>query len=368
LLDLAGAAVDLFAFDAAITRGDPRSLAEAVALYRGPLLEGCTEEWAFQERQVREQAYLAALEKLAAEAMAAGDAATAEGRLRQAAAVDPLRDSVQRALMAALAASGNYASVREAAAQLGHSIAAGISTGTVYAGAIGPERHRETTVVGPVVNLASRLQEHAGPGQILIGEATYHLTRRAFEFSPHSLAARGIVEPVVAHSVIRALARPDKARGIEGLRAPLIGRDEELTKLRAALARILPSGTPESEDGEAARGQIVSLIGEAGVGKSRLIAELKQGVGCRVWGVGSDGSDPTPYTLHPTPYTLHPTPFAPLVGGPLPGTGGDGPLLPLCGSTPSLLRLARRRGRCGSSGADCRRPAGVRGGLRRLRR
>src|SRR5438270_10149138 len=61
-LDLSGAQIDVVAFDRAIARGDLASLEEAISLYRGPLLEGCVEEWAFQERQAREQAYLAALE------------------------------------------------------------------------------------------------------------------------------------------------------------------------------------------------------------------------------------------------------------------------------------------------------------------
>jgi DNA-binding SARP family transcriptional activator len=65
-LDLAGAAVDVIDFDAAIARGDAASLEQAAALYRGALLEGCAEDWAFQERQAREEAYLNAREKLAA--------------------------------------------------------------------------------------------------------------------------------------------------------------------------------------------------------------------------------------------------------------------------------------------------------------
>jgi DNA-binding SARP family transcriptional activator len=108
-LDLEGATVDLLAFDQAIARGDPASLEEAVALYRGPLLEGCTEEWAFQERQTREQAYLAARERLAALALERGETEEAERHLRLAVAVDRLRESAQRALMQVLAAGGNYA-------------------------------------------------------------------------------------------------------------------------------------------------------------------------------------------------------------------------------------------------------------------
>src|SRR5262249_19589114 len=70
--DLSGAEVDVIAFDDAIARGDSASLGEAVELYRGPLLEGGTEEWVRPERDAREQAYLGALERLAAEAQAGG--------------------------------------------------------------------------------------------------------------------------------------------------------------------------------------------------------------------------------------------------------------------------------------------------------
>jgi DNA-binding SARP family transcriptional activator len=108
-LDLKGAEADVLSFDRAMARGDPVGLEEAVGLYRGPLLDGCAEEWVFQERQPREQAYLGALETLAAQAMARGDPEAAERQLRRAVTVDPLRESTQRALMQALAEAGNYA-------------------------------------------------------------------------------------------------------------------------------------------------------------------------------------------------------------------------------------------------------------------
>jgi DNA-binding SARP family transcriptional activator len=108
-LDLSSAHADVVAFDAALARGELASLEGAVALYRGPLLEGWSEEWVFPERQAREQAYLAALERLAAQALERGDAATGERYLRQAVATDPLRESAQRALMEALAGGGNDA-------------------------------------------------------------------------------------------------------------------------------------------------------------------------------------------------------------------------------------------------------------------
>jgi DNA-binding SARP family transcriptional activator len=105
--DLTGADADVVRFDAAIAAGDARSLQEAVALYRGPLLEGCAEEWVFPERASRAEACLQALETLADQAAERGDPAAALGYLAQAAALDPLRDSTQRRRMEVLAASGD---------------------------------------------------------------------------------------------------------------------------------------------------------------------------------------------------------------------------------------------------------------------
>src|SRR5207248_616639 len=99
-LDLAEADVDVLAFDAAIARGDRPALERAVALYRGPLLEGWAALWVLQERQVREEAYLLALERLAEQAVAEGESLEAVRYLRQAVGVDPLRESAQRSLMA----------------------------------------------------------------------------------------------------------------------------------------------------------------------------------------------------------------------------------------------------------------------------
>jgi class 3 adenylate cyclase len=178
-------------------------------------------------------------------------------------------DDAERAIRAAL-------EIRAAARQQGLEVTAGINTGEVYVGGMGSEQHRELTVVGPIVNLASRLQGQAEPGQILVGEATFRQTCRAFTFRPFSLEIKGIARPVAAYAVARPLSRPQKARGIEGLQAELIGRDKELAQLQEALAETLQG-----------RGQVVTLIGEAGLGKSRLVAELKlaaaRGVTSPLW-------------------------------------------------------------------------------------
>jgi non-specific serine/threonine protein kinase len=106
-LDLSGAVCDVIAFDAAVQRGDSASLQEAVALYRGPLLEECSEEWLILEREARGQAYLTALETLAAMAIQEGNTHEAIGYLRRAVAADAYRETAQRALMQALAISGD---------------------------------------------------------------------------------------------------------------------------------------------------------------------------------------------------------------------------------------------------------------------
>jgi tetratricopeptide (TPR) repeat protein len=98
---------------------------------------------------------------------------------------------------------------------------------------------------------------------------------RAFEHAPRVIRAKGFDEPVTAYAVLRPLPRPEKVRGIEGLCAELIGREEEVAKIAESL-RMVMSG----------RGCMVSIVGEAGVGKSRLVAELK-GMALRE----SDGRD-----------------------------------------------------------------------------
>lgn len=108
-LDLSGVSVDVLEFDQALDRKDAASLAEAVALYRAPLLAECDEDWVLPERARREQAYLQALDLLAAHARDRGDAAAAIGYLRRAILVDPLRESLHCALMEVLAAAGDYA-------------------------------------------------------------------------------------------------------------------------------------------------------------------------------------------------------------------------------------------------------------------
>ncbi|MCW3095411.1 MAG: transcriptional regulator, LuxR family [Chthonomonadaceae bacterium] len=115
-LEMAGAFADVVAFDSALKRAvgvaDPAALLqEAVALYRGPLLPDCPEEWANVERNRREQAYLTALEALATHGSAQGDHAAAVHWLRLLTSADPYRESAYGSLMQALADCGDSAAI-----------------------------------------------------------------------------------------------------------------------------------------------------------------------------------------------------------------------------------------------------------------
>lgn len=108
-LDTTDITVDVLDFDDAVKCGDTASLERATALYRGPLLEDCLEEWILPEREARAVSYLQALESLAAGAMERGESATAAHYLRLILARDPLRETAQRSLMQALVQQGSYA-------------------------------------------------------------------------------------------------------------------------------------------------------------------------------------------------------------------------------------------------------------------
>jgi len=190
-----------------------------------------------------------------------GDAVLAVFGIPQAHEDDP-----ERAVRAALA-------VREAFPEFATAVAErhgatvglriGVNTGDVVSSREAAARG-ELIVSGDAVNVAARLQQAAAPGQVVVGDRTHSATSRVVEYRDlGALGAKGKSAPVQAWLATAIAARPGR-RGIEGLSAPIIGRDEELAVLGAIAARVVRERVP----------QLITLFGTAGVGKSRLLAEF----------------------------------------------------------------------------------------------
>ena len=157
---------------------------------------------------------------------------------------------------------------REMESQLGVTIKMriGINHGEVIAGNVGSEDRMDFTIIGSNVNLAARLEQAAESGSVLVGQSVYQRTHRLFEFQAQSLLElKGIAEPVKSWLALGPKVQPASVRGLEGLSARMIGRDKELTALRTAASDLMT--------GDA--GRLILVTGEAGIGKSRLIAEFK---------------------------------------------------------------------------------------------
>lgn len=137
----------------------------------------------------------------------------------------------------------------------------GISTGLVVAGTVG--EGKDYGVVGDTVNVAARLQQSGAPGQVTVSEETYRLIRKSFECRPlGAVLLKGKAEPLQTFEVVGP-KRERVSKGGEALGAPFIGREDELRQLRELFVRARKGRT-----------QVVSLVGEAGIGKSRLLAEF----------------------------------------------------------------------------------------------
>jgi class 3 adenylate cyclase/tetratricopeptide (TPR) repeat protein len=180
-----------------------------------------------------------------------------------------LEDAPRRACLAALAIHEALAPLREEV-RARHGVdfqwRIGIHGGPVVVGRIGDDLRMDYTAVGDTTNLAARLEKAAPAGGILISDATQRLVTGLFDTEDlGELHLKGKSEPTHVHQVLseRPVSRmeADAHRGL----TPLCGRDRELSSLRRAF-----------DGARLGRGQVVFVVGEAGIGKSRLVHEFRR--------------------------------------------------------------------------------------------
>ncbi|MBI3248348.1 MAG: AAA family ATPase [Deltaproteobacteria bacterium] len=180
-----------------------------------------------------------------------------------------LEDHPHRALYAALRMQEtvrHYAVELRKQRDIDLQIRVGVNTGEVVVGAIGNDLFMEYTPVGHAVGLAARMETMAPPGSTLVTDATYRLTRQAFRFASRGLTkVKGAAEPFAVHELLGLGPSQSrlKTRTASGL-SPFLGRARELAQMQDFAATAA-----------AGHGQVVTLLGEAGLGKSRLIEECK---------------------------------------------------------------------------------------------
>ncbi len=179
-------------------------------------------------------------------------------------------DDALRAVRAAMEIRTSLASLNEElhrAYGVTLQVRTGINTGEVVSGDLAAG---QTLVTGDAVNVAARLEQGAGPGDIVVGEATYRLVRDAVSVEPTNAGQlRGKDEPVAIYRLLEI--REDDIRAARGLASPIVGRAGELSLLQQAFELSAREGAC----------YLFTVLGTAGVGKSRLTEEAITSLGGR---------------------------------------------------------------------------------------
>jgi predicted ATPase/class 3 adenylate cyclase len=171
-------------------------------------------------------------------------------------------DDAERAVRAGLAMRDELAELnRELAVELAARV--GVNSGEAVAET---SEASQFLVTGDVVNVAARIQQGADVGEVVVGALTEQLTRVAIEYRPHEpIVAKGKTAPLAVFTAVRAKsAIPSQARGLPAMRAALVGRERELKLLLDTIERAKAERAVH----------VFTLLGEPGVGKSRLVGEV----------------------------------------------------------------------------------------------
>ncbi len=179
-------------------------------------------------------------------------------------------DDAERAVRAALEMQAAMVELAGELRREGHpelSLRIGVETGEVLVDLGRASGERDRIVTGDAVNTAARLQQVALPGAIVVGPFTYAATRDVVDYEELPAAVlKGKALPVAAWRAVAVKARRGGVRPSLGIEAPLIGRDEEIALLKETVRRMVSERRPH----------LVTVIGSAGVGKSRLTWELEK--------------------------------------------------------------------------------------------
>jgi class 3 adenylate cyclase/tetratricopeptide (TPR) repeat protein len=179
-------------------------------------------------------------------------------------------DHAQRACYAALSIQNTLADYGEKLKKecgIDFKMRIGVNSGPVVVGSIGDDLRMDYTAIGDTINLASRMETTAKPGTVLVSGFTYKLVRDYFKFeSLGRIQVKGKEEPQEAYELIRTseVKTRIEAAAVAGL-TKFVGRNREMESLQEALHKV-----------QSGSGQVLGIVGEAGVGKSRLILEMKR--------------------------------------------------------------------------------------------
>ncbi len=178
-------------------------------------------------------------------------------------------DDPERAVRAALAVREAVAALNTEQPELELRIRGAVNTGEAVVTLSARPALGEAMVAGDVVNTASRLQQHAPVGEIVVGEETYRATRSAIEYEAvEAVTAKGKSAPIQAW---RAVAASSAAGARDLSSSPFVGRDREIGLLDATWERVERERRPH----------LITVLGAPGVGKSRLTAEFAQRIASR---------------------------------------------------------------------------------------